>query len=142
LLTLLVFLIFGAVLVPATLSHFSLVTLAYAVLSLTLVRMLPVAVAMMGSGLDARSVAFLGWFGPRGLASILFALVVVEEGRLASGPLLESVVVLTVLLSALLHGATAYPFARRFGRSAGPPKNPDGDETPVELPVRVRHTGN
>ena len=67
----------------------------------------PVALALVGSGLRLPGVAFVGWFGPRGLASILFVLVVVEEGRLASGPLLEGIVLLTVFLSAMLHGASS-----------------------------------
>lgn len=141
LLTLLVFLIFGAVMVPMAIAHFSVAALVYAVSSLTLVRMLPVALSLIGSGLRAPSVAFLGWFGPRGLASILFALVVVEEGRLAVGPLLEGVVVLTVLLSATLHGATAYPFARRYGAYAAEHELPVGASELMDLPVRVRHTG-
>lgn len=140
LLTLLVFLVFGAVMVPDAIAHFSLATLAYALISLTLVRMLPVALSLFGTGLRAPSVAFLGWFGPRGLASILFALVVVEEGRLASGPLLEGVVVLTVLLSALLHGATAYPLARRYGAYAARHAPVEEARETMDLPVRVRHS--
>lgn len=118
LLTLVVFLIFGAVMVPEGLAILSLETLGYALLSLTLVRMVPVAISQMGTGLRTPSILFLGWFGPRGLASILFSLLVVEEGHLESGVLLEGVVVLTVLLSALLHGASAYPLALRYGKSA------------------------
>jgi NhaP-type Na+/H+ or K+/H+ antiporter len=141
LLTLLVFLIFGAVMVPDAVENFSLATLAYALLSLTLVRMLPVALSLLGTGLRMPSVAFLGWFGPRGLASILFALVVVEEGQVAVGPMLKDVVVLTVLLSAVLHGATAYPFARRYGAYAAEHAPEKETEISADLPVRVRHTG-
>jgi NhaP-type Na+/H+ or K+/H+ antiporter len=141
LLTLLVFLVFGAVMVPEAIAHFSLATFGYALLSLTVVRMLPVALSLLGSGLRAPSVAFLGWFGPRGLASILFALVVVEEGRLAVGPLLEGVVVLTVLMSAVLHGATAYPFTRRYGSYAASHGAAEEAHEPIDMPVRVRHTG-
>ena len=140
LLTLLVFLIFGAVMVPDAIANLSLAVVAYALLSLTFIRLLPVALSLLGTGLRMPSVAFLGWFGPRGLASILFALVVVEEGELAVGPMLKDVVVLTVLLSAMLHGATAYPFARRYGAYAAeqaPEKDAEGS---MDLPVRVRHT--
>jgi NhaP-type Na+/H+ or K+/H+ antiporter len=142
LLTLLVFLVFGAVMVPEALAQVSPATLAYAVLSLTLVRMLPVGLSLLGSGLSAPSVGFLGWFGPRGLASILFALVVVEEGLLASGPVLEGVVMLTVLLSALLHGVTAYPLARRYGDYAAERTATEETGEALDLPVRVRHAGD
>lgn len=116
--------------------------LVYALLSLTVVRMLPVALALAGTGLHPASVAFLGWFGPRGLASILFALLVVEEGRLGAGDSIEGVVVLTVLLSTLLHGATAWPLARLYG-AFGERRDPSQAEhrDVPELPVRVRHAG-
>jgi hypothetical protein len=68
-------------------------------------------------------------------------LVVVEEGQLADGRLLEGVVVLTVLLSALLHGATAYPFAWRYGAYAAEHAADEAAEKSMDLPVRVRHTG-
>jgi NhaP-type Na+/H+ or K+/H+ antiporter len=139
LLTLLVFLVFGAVMVPEGIAQLSPATLVYVLFSLTLVRMLPVALSLIGSGLRAPSVAFLGWFGPRGLASILFALLVVEEGRLASGPLLEGVVVLTVLFSAVLHGASAYPLASRYGAWASRHAHEEEAAEAMDLPVRVRH---
>ncbi len=82
LLTLLVFLIFGAVMVPEAISTWDGRTLLYAVASLTVIRMLPAAMSLLGSGLRPASVAMLAWFGPRGLASILFALLIVEEEHL------------------------------------------------------------
>ncbi len=139
LLTLLVFLVFGAVMVPEALAHASPSTLLYAALSLTLVRMVPVALSLLGSGLFGASFAFVGWFGPRGLASILFVLLVVEPGRLDSGGLLEGIVVLTVLMSALAHGATAYPVARRYGASVTARRAAAEQEASMDLPVRVRH---
>ena len=126
--------------VPEAIEHFSWAVLIYALLSLTLIRMVPVAISLVGSGLRLPSLTFLGWFGPRGLASILFVLVVVEEGRLASGPLLEGTVVLTVLLSAMMHGATAYPFARRYGAYVERNVTTREDHEVVEMPVRVSHT--
>jgi NhaP-type Na+/H+ or K+/H+ antiporter len=102
--------------------------------------MLPVALSMLGSGLTPTTVAFLGWFGPRGLASILFVLLVVEPGRLERGELLESVVALTVLLSTLLHGATAYPLAGRYGDYASAAEAAEAERKRVmDLPVRIRH---
>jgi NhaP-type Na+/H+ or K+/H+ antiporter len=116
LLTLLVFVAFGATMVPAALPHVTRTVVLYSLLSLTVVRMLPVAVSLLGCGLAWPTVGFLGWFGPRGLASILFVLLVAEQGRLETAPMLEAIVVLTVLGSTLLHGITAYPLAMVYGR--------------------------
>ena len=116
-LALIVWFIFGAALVPVVLDHLGLATVAYAVISLTVVRMLPVWLALLGTGLDSRSVLFMGWFGPRGLASIVFALLAVEE--LGEGALVEqavAVVALTVMLSVVLHSVTAGPLGRRYVR--------------------------
>jgi NhaP-type Na+/H+ or K+/H+ antiporter len=140
LLTLLVFLVFGAVMVPMALPVLDGRAFAYAIASLTVVRMVPVALALLGTGLRPPSIAFLGWFGPRGLASILFVLLVVEEGRLESGPFLEAVVVLTVLLSTVLHGVTASPLARRYGAFASAHAAARAERAEaMELPVRLRH---
>ena len=68
---------FGIIAVPIVLNGVSVTIVVYAVLSLTLVRMLPGALALIGVGLDRRSVAFIGWFGPRGLASLVFGLIAV-----------------------------------------------------------------
>ena len=140
LLTLVVFLIVGGVLVPEALRHWDHRVWLYAVSSLSVVRMVPVAVSLVRSGLRPETVAFVGWFGPRGLASILYARIVVGEGLPASG-LLESVVTLTVLLSTLLHGVTAYPLARHYGeRLEAARDQADEEHRPVsELPVRIRH---
>ena len=88
----------------------------YALLSLTVVRMLPVAVALIGSGLRARTVAFVGWFGPRGLASVVLALVVLEEDAELTGiDTLVLATLVTVILSIVLHGLSAQPLSRRYG---------------------------
>jgi NhaP-type Na+/H+ or K+/H+ antiporter len=118
LLGLIVWLAFGAVAVPVLLDHAGWTTLLYAVLSLSVIRMVPVAVAMLGAGMDARTVLFVGWFGPRGLASLVFALITLEE----LGPAADdtvAVITATVLLSVVVHGVSAAPLAARYGRSAG-----------------------
>ena len=140
LLGLVVFLIVGGVLVPAALPHWDYSVWLYALSSLSVVRMVPVALSLARSGLRPATVAFLGWFGPRGLASILYARIVVGEG-LPISALLESTVTLTVLLSTLLHGVTAYPLARRYGERLAARREQAGEEhRPVaELPVRIRH---
>jgi NhaP-type Na+/H+ or K+/H+ antiporter len=107
-------LVFGAVLLSPTLRTIDWRIGIYAVASLTVVRMLPVAIALLGTGARGRTVAFLGWFGPRGLASIVFALIVVEEAHLPHTDTLLSAVYATVGLSVLVHGVTAAPFARRY----------------------------
>ena len=145
LLTLLVFLAFGSVMVPAAIPAWNLSAVASAVLSLTLVRMLPVALSLVDTGLMPSTVAFVGWFGPRGLASILFALLIVDGDRLATGAQLESVVVLTVFLSTMLHGLTAsYPLTIRYASSLENVRQeamPERRDSP-EMPVRIRHLGS
>ena len=79
-------------------------------LSLTVIRMLPVAIALIGAGLSSASVAFVGWFGPRGLASIVLGLVYLEqEVNLPGEPAMRSAVMVTVLLSIFAHGLSAIP---------------------------------
>ena len=109
---------------------------AYAVLSLTVVRMLPVAVALIGLGLRPATLGFLGWFGPRGLASIILALVVVEDAPELQGiDQIFVVMTVTVLLSVFAHGITAAPLSRRF---AGAKHSGPEHESVVEIPTRRR----
>jgi sodium/hydrogen antiporter len=110
------FLIFGAVLLGPALEHLSWQIALYAVLSLTLVRMLPVAIAMIGTGARTQTVGFLGWFGPRGLASIVFAVIVVEEAQLPGAETILLTTYLTIGLSVFAHGLTAAPLAERYAR--------------------------
>lgn len=115
LLALLTFLYFGAALAGPALGEFTWRIGLYAVASLTVIRMIPVGLALLGSRLQMQTVAFLGWFGPRGLASILFGLIVIEESDLPGVEEMLNVVVLTVLLSVMLHGATAHLLSERYG---------------------------
>ena len=134
LVSLLVWLAFGAIAVPLVLDRPDAMTLLYAVLSLTLVRMVPVALASIGGGLDRDTVLFVGWFGPRGLASLVFAMLALEElGADAD----EAVVVIavTVFLSVLAHGASARPLAKRYGEAAAA-RGPEPRDTVPEIPVR------
>jgi NhaP-type Na+/H+ or K+/H+ antiporter len=110
------FLLFGAVLLGPSLEHLSWQIVFYAVLSLTLIRMLPVAIAMIGSGARRHTVAFLGWFGPRGLASIVFAVIAVQEAHLTGAETIVRTAYVTVGLSVLAHGLTAAPLAKRYSR--------------------------
>jgi sodium/hydrogen antiporter len=106
------FLVFGAVLLGPGLEHISWQIALYALLSLTVARMAPVAISLWGSA-RAPTVAFVGWFGPRGLASIVFA-VIVEDTNQAHGSTLLSATYVTVGLSVLLHGLSAAPLVDRY----------------------------
>jgi NhaP-type Na+/H+ or K+/H+ antiporter len=110
------FLIFGAVLLGTALGHLSWDFALYALLSLTIVRMVPVAIAMLGTRARPPTVAFMGWFGPRGLASIVFAVIVLEGSQLPHEQTILVAIYLTIGLSILLHGLTAAPLAERYGR--------------------------
>ena len=131
LLALVVWFLFGATLVPVALDHLDGPVVVYALLSLTIVRMLPVALCMVGAGVDRSSVLFMAWFGPRGLASVVFALLAVEELGETS-PLVGDavgVVALTVASSVILHGITSGRPGRRFvardQATTGPTSGPD-----------------
>ncbi|ANM30449.1 hypothetical protein ABI59_14025 [Acidobacteria bacterium Mor1] len=139
LLTLLVFTLFGALMLPPALAHAEAMDWVYAVLALTLFRMVPVALSLIGAGLRPRTVLFLGWFGPRGLATVLFALLVLEESMVSEAEAIGTVAYLTVALSVLLHGITAYPLADRFGRwMAGLSKSEEEHKQVTEMPARIR----
>jgi NhaP-type Na+/H+ or K+/H+ antiporter len=116
LLALVVWFLFGATLLPIAFEHLDALVVVYALLSLTVVRMLPVALSMLGLGLDRPTTLFLAWFGPRGLASVVFALLAIEElGE--TDPAVNGVVAavtLTVAASILLHGLSAGPGGRRY----------------------------
>jgi NhaP-type Na+/H+ or K+/H+ antiporter len=108
------FIVFGAVLLGPVLGDVTWKVVLYAVLSLTVVRLIPVAVSMIGTGARRPTLAFLGWFGPRGLASIVFAVLVLEEGGLPHDDLILTTTYLTIGLSVLAHGLTAAPLANRY----------------------------
>ena len=142
----LVWAIFGALLLAPQLSGgVSSTAIVYAVLSLTVVRMVPVALAMIGTGLRTASLLFMGWFGPRGLASVVFTLIAFEslrEGGLATDLMME-IATWTVLLSVIAHGVSAGPLASRYGRrvAAEPTEQLDagadlGDPVPRALTDR------
>ena len=115
-LALFIFLMLGLILVPATIYYWDVRSWIYAILSLTIIRMIPVAVSLVGSKLDWASVGFIGWFGPRGIASILYLIIVVGRIGKSGYEYMLSVIVLTVLLSIFLHGISAVPLAHVYGR--------------------------
>lgn len=115
---LLTWVLFGAVVVGQALDRLTWEVLLNAILSLTLVRMVPVWLALVGTDLGADGKFFLGWFGPRGLASIVFAIIVLDA-NLPGSRILTATVAWTVILSILAHGLTASPLANAFARRIG-----------------------
>lgn len=114
-LALLTWFTFGAVAVGPQLEHLSWRVIVYALLSLTVVRMVPVFLCVIGTKLRTDTKLFLGWFGPRGLASIVFIVIVVDK-NLPENATLIAAVTWTVVLSIMLHGITANPLSKRYGR--------------------------
>ena len=114
----LTFLLFGLAILPHALEAATLEMVLYALASLTFVRMVPVALSMVGVRFYPPTLGFLGWFGPRGLASLLFALLILEDLNVESAERIETIVSITVLFSIVLHGMTAGVLSRAYGRWA------------------------
>jgi sodium/hydrogen antiporter len=111
-----VFLLFGLILVPFAYPLWNWQMWLYAILSLTVIRILPVVISLSGFGLSKGDKFFIGWFGPRGIASILYLLMVVIELRIEGLRNMVAVIVLTVLLSIYLHGISANPLTKLYSR--------------------------
>jgi NhaP-type Na+/H+ or K+/H+ antiporter len=124
------FIVFGAVILGPLLDELSVRVALYAVLSLTVVRMAPVALAMLGTRARKPTVAFLGWFGPRGLASIVFAVILIDEADLPHVHVLLLAIAATVALSVYVHGLTASPLTERYVRWWG--SHPPDARPPME----------
>ncbi|MEZ5381291.1 MAG: cation:proton antiporter [Microthrixaceae bacterium] len=139
LLTAITFLVFGAVLVGPRLGDLTWQVGAYVALSLVVVRGLAVLVSLLGSGLRLETRVFAAWFGPRGLASILFALLIVDELDSPGADLVYLVVVWTVLVSVFAHGLSAAPWAGRLARRLADEQSgaPELGEVP-DMPTRRR----
>jgi len=110
------FFIVGAVLLPEGAAHLTWPCVIFALFALTVMRMLPIAISLTGLGLGLRTAAFIGWFGPRGLASVLFTLIILEGAGVPDSDSLLAAVALTVTLSIVLHGLTAAPLASAYAR--------------------------
>ena len=117
LLILVIFTLFGLVIVPMVIDTWSWKVLLFALLSLTLFRIVPVVISLTGLRLDAPTRLFLGWFGPRGIASILYMMIVVHQlGGGEGHEMIYGTVTLTVLLSIFLHGLSAKPLAKLYAK--------------------------
>ena len=110
-----IWMVFGATLMPMLPDLLHWQYWLYAAASLTLLRMLPVWLNLLGTGLKPELILFIGWFGPRGLASIVFAVMVLqhEPALLGQEPIIATVLC-TIILSVILHGISANPWVRRF----------------------------
>ena len=106
--------VFGAAAIGLTWHQLTWQIFAYALLSLTLVRIIPVFLCLFGTKLKFETKLFIGWFGPRGLASIVF-IVLVQDKDLPGSSILVTTVTWTILLSVLLHGLSANPLSRFYG---------------------------
>ncbi len=124
-----VWFVFGAAMLRPALEDLTWQVGLYAVMSLTLVRMVPVALALWGKRLGGPTVAFIGWFGPRGMASIVFALLAFDDLG-SDAQTLVSLVSITVALSVLAHGVSATPLIERYSKVVA--------DTDADAPVR-RH---
>jgi NhaP-type Na+/H+ or K+/H+ antiporter len=116
LLTMVAFFVFGALILGPSLPLITWSIVAFGLVSLTIVRMIPVAISLVGTGLRRPTVLYIGWFGPRGLASLVFAGTVVVEADPQDAPLVLAVVSAAVAMSVLAHGASAVPWSRVYAR--------------------------
>lgn len=114
-----IFLLFGLLLVPLSFPYWDIRTLVYALLSLTVIRMVPVVLSLMGTDVSQHLKWFIAWFGPRGIASVLYLLMMVIQLGAKGYERIISVITLTVLLSIFLHGISAVPYSRLIGKLEG-----------------------
>ena len=138
LLSLVVWFAFGAVMLVPGIEDADWRDVVFALLALTVLRMIPVALALAGSGLNRAGVAFVGWFGPRGLASVVFGLIAVDALAPEQSKVVLAAVTVTVALSVLLHGVTASPFAARYGASITAARPHSSTEPPETKPLAIR----
>jgi sodium/hydrogen antiporter len=136
------FILFGAVIFGPMVEEITWQIAVYAVLSLTVVRILPVAIAIAGTGARRQTLGFLGWFGPRGLASIVFAVILLDDSKLPHLHPILLAITATIALSVYAHGLTARPLTDRYVRwwnSHPGESQPAMESVPAaEHPWRVR----
>ncbi len=132
--------VFGAVMLPRALDQINGMMVLYAVLSLAVIRLIAVGMSLIRSKVKPITTAFLGWFGPRGVASILYIFTVMDED-LAGETLIYNVVMLTVMISIFAHGITAAPLANWYAKRVEAVVEPEGTEMAMvpEMPLRTGH---
>lgn len=114
-LSVITWIVFGALVIPRVWGNLTPAIWFYAVLSLTVIRVLPVLISLAGTAFDYETRLFIGWFGPRGLATIVFAIMILDY-PLEAGRMVGAIAVCTVLLSVVLHGLSANPWVSRLAR--------------------------
>ena len=115
-LSLITWMIFGSMVIAAYLPQMTWQVIVYAILSLTLVRIIPVLLSLIKIGISFKERLFIGWFGPRGLASIVFAIIVLDI-NLPHKETIIITVVFTILLSVMAHGFSANPIIKNLFKS-------------------------
>jgi sodium/hydrogen antiporter len=113
-LILFIFLLLGMIMVPFSIPYWDIQTVIYALLSLTVIRMLPAAISLLGTKLSWGTIGFIAWFGPRGIASVLYLLMAIIALGREGNEKIAAVITLTVLMSIFLHGITAIPFSKLY----------------------------
>ena len=113
--------IFGSYVVASNLTHFTWQVMLYTILSLTIVRMVPVLISLFKSGTSLKEKMFIGWFGPRGLASIVFGIIILDV-NLPNQKEIILTVVCTILVSVVAHGFSASPLIKWLNKSVGQKK--------------------
>jgi NhaP-type Na+/H+ or K+/H+ antiporter len=116
LLIMLTFMFYGAVMLYPALQHINIEMIIYAILSLTLIRMLPVAISLIGTRLRLESILYLGWFGPRGIASILYVYTILQAEGIGRQEMIFSLVMLTIFFSVIAHGMSAVPLTNWYAK--------------------------
>jgi sodium/hydrogen antiporter len=117
LLSIIVWLVFGAVVVPLAWNYFTPQVWIYSFASLTVLRMIPVLISLIGTPLNVETKLFIAWFGPRGLASIVFAVIIMQE-QLTHMHTIVATTICTILLSVVFHGVTANPWVKHLSGRA------------------------
>ena len=116
LLILFIFLFLGLVGIPAMAQYWDIEVLLYSVLSLTAIRMLSVAISMIGAKEKWQTIMFIGWFGPRGIASLLYVLMVITQIGVTGYEIMLAIIMLTVTVSVVAHGLSAVPLVNLYGK--------------------------
>jgi sodium/hydrogen antiporter len=136
LLALFTFLLFGLVMVPSAMNLITLSTIVYAILSLSVVRIIPVIISQTKMTLQADTLLFLGWFGPRGIASVIFGLIVIEQHQIPHAEDIFIIAVVTILFSVFAHGITAVPASNAYAQKAESMKD-EADSMPELLEIEM-----
>ena len=112
--------LFGAFLIPIAVNNFTLMNFIYAILSLTVVRISAIYLSLLGTKTDVKTKLFFGWFGPRGLASILFTVLILDDLSPEQRSNILSVISLVVLMSIIFHGMSALPLSKKLSALSSP----------------------